>query len=168
MVTDKMVVANVVDISRLKVKVSVAEQDAFKLKAGDKVEVTTDVYPGVTFEGRIHTISAKADEGHTYPIEITLENSSAHPLRAGMFGRVSFVSLAPVKTLAIPRDALVGSMKAASVFVVENGIARKRDIVVGTEEGTQLMVVSGLSEGETIVVNGQNNLKDSTAVAVLQ
>jgi RND family efflux transporter MFP subunit len=168
MVADKMVVANVVDISRLKVKLNVSEFDAFKLKASDRVEVTTDVYPGVTFEGRITSISAKADEGHTYPVEITLENSKTHPLRAGMFGRVNFVSVTETEALAIPREALLGSMKAPQVFVVDRGLARKRDIVVGPAVGTDLMVLSGLRSGETVVVNGQNNLKDSVAVDVLK
>ncbi len=168
MVNDRMVVANVVDISRLKVKLNVAERDAFKLKTGDRVEVTTDVYPGVTFEGRTTSISAKADEGHTYPVEITMDNSREHPLRAGMFGRISFVSLARDEALAIPREALVGSMKDPHVYVVEGPVARERSIVVGAEAGTDLMVLSGLRSGESVVVNGQNNLKDSVAVQILK
>jgi RND family efflux transporter MFP subunit len=168
MVNDRMVIGNVVDVSHLKVKLNVAERDAFKLKTGDRVEVTTDVYPGVTFEGRTTSISSKADEGHTYPVEITMDNSAEHPLKAGMFGRISFVSLAAGDALAIPREALVGSMKDPRVYVVEGPLARVRTIVVGGEAGTELMVVSGLRSGESVVVNGQNNLKDSVAVQVLK
>ena len=168
MVNDRMVVGNVVDISRLKVKLNVAEGDAFKIRAGDRVEVTTDVYPGVTFGGRITSVSSKADEGHTYPVEITMDNSREHPLKAGMFGRVAFTAIAPEATLAIPREALVGSMKDPRVYVVEGPVARERPITVGTETGTDLTVIAGLREGETVVVNGQNNLKDSVAVQVLR
>ncbi len=168
MVQDKMVVANVVDISTLKVELRVAEQDAFKLKPGDRVEVTTDVYPGVTFNGRISTISAKADEGHTYPVEVTLPNSKEHPLKAGMFGRVAFVSVQRTPSLAIPRESLVGSTKHPQVFVVRDDRAFLRTIVVGDEAGNDLTVLSGLGEGEQVVVNGQNNLKDSVAVEVLK
>ena len=168
MVADKMVVANVVDVSTLKVKLSVAEQDAFKLKAGDKVDVSTEVYPGVRFEGRITSISAKADEGHTYPVEIMMDNSKTHPLKAGMFGRVSFVSIAPSTVLAIPREALVGSMREPRVFVIGGSTARLREIIVGSQVGTNLTVLGGLKAGESVVVNGQNNLKDSVAVEVLK
>ena len=86
-------VANIVDISRLKVKLNVAENDAFLLKVGDPVLVTTDVYPGVTFKGRIESISSKGDDAHTYPVEITIPNEKAHPLKAGMFARVEFTTL---------------------------------------------------------------------------
>ena len=162
------VVANVVDISTLKVKLNVAEQDAFKLKLGDKVEVATDVYPGIVFQGKIETISAKGDEAHTYPVEVRLANNIAHPLRAGMFGRVSFVSIKSGEALSIPRQALVGSTRKAQVFVVEQGIAHLRDIVIGAEVGTNLEVLSGLKDGEQIVLSGQNNLKDKVAVTVVQ
>jgi RND family efflux transporter MFP subunit len=167
MVQNGSVVANVVDISRLKVKLNVAERDAFKLAAGDPVNVTTDVYPGIAFGGTISTISAKADDGHTYPVEIVLVNNNRKfPLKAGMFGRVSFTSLEPGELVLIPRAALIGSLKNPQVFVVENSTARLRSVVVGAESGTELGIVSGLQEGERVVVNGQNNLKDSSSVQI--
>ena len=161
-------VANVVDISTLKAKLNVAEDDAFKLKAGDKVEVSTDVYPGVTFEGSIETISAKGDEAHTYPVQIKLANNATHPLKAGMFGRVSFTSITSGQVLSIPRETLLGSTKNAQVFVVDQGIAHLRDVVIGAEVGTNLAVLSGLVEGEQVVLSGQNNLKDNVAVTVVK
>jgi RND family efflux transporter MFP subunit len=167
MVQSKMTVANVVDISKLKVKLNVAEQDAFRLNVGDNVEITTSVYPGAPFNGKIETISAKSDEAHTYPVEISLMNSSEHPLKAGMFARLSFGGLSDAEVLSIPREALVGSFKSPQVFVVDNGIAHLRDIVVSAAIGTRLEVVSGLREGETVVVNGQNNLKDNIPVTVV-
>ncbi|HEV8537795.1 MAG TPA: efflux RND transporter periplasmic adaptor subunit [Bacteroidota bacterium] len=168
MVQSKMPVANVVDISTLKVRLNVSEREAFRLSTGDKVEIWTDVYPGVSFSGRIATISAKADDAHTYPVEIRLENSKDHPLKAGMFARVSFISVAPGEDVTIPREALVGSTKNPQVYVIEAGIARVRDIVVGDAYGTQLAVLRGLAPGEEIVVDGQNNLKDNVPVTVIK
>jgi len=168
MVQDKNPVANIVDISRLKVKLNVAEQDVFKLAVGDRVDISTEVYPGIIFPGTIATISAKADDGHTYPIEVSLANSAQHPLKAGMFARVDFRSVGARTALAIPREALVGSMKNAQVYVVDKGVARLRNIVVGAEVGSNLEVLSGLTEGEQVVSSGQNNLKDNVAVTVVK
>ena len=162
-------VATIVDISKLKVKVNVAEAEVFKMKNGDKVNITTEVYPNVVFEGRVSSISAKGDEAHTYPVEIALVNSKTNPLRAGMFARATFASVKRDKFLAIPREALVGSVKDAHVYVVENGsTARLRTVSVGTEADGKLAIVQGLKEGESIVVNGQNNLKDGATVAVVK
>jgi len=168
MVKDNAVIANVVDISRLKVKLNVAEQDVFKMRTGDSVQVTTDIYPGFSFNGTISTISDKADDAHTYAVEVLLANNTQHPLKAGMFGRVSFTAIKPTESLSIPREALVGSMRAAQVYVVENGIAHVRNIVIGGEYETRLSIRSGLSSGELVVVNGQNNLKDNIAVTILK
>ncbi len=166
-VSNGMVVANVVDIAKLKVKVNVAEKDVFKLKVGEEVEVTTDVYPNVKFKGVIASISDKGDEAHTYPVEITLNNSKEYPLKAGMFGRVHFTSLGEQQTLAIPREALLGSVRSARVFVAENGVARLRPITVGQEVGKMLEVLEGLQEGELVIVSGQNNLRDGYAINVI-
>jgi RND family efflux transporter MFP subunit len=167
MVQPGMTIANVVDITTLKVRLNVAERDVFKLKEGDRVEVTTEVYPGVRFDGKIQSIASKGDEAHTYPVEVVLQNSTAHPLKAGMFGRVAFTSVNAEKSLTIPRDALVGSIKEPKVFVIEDSLARLRSIVVGGISGETLSVTAGLREGERVVVNGQNNLQDSTSVSII-
>ncbi len=168
MVQNNSMVAEVVDISRLKVNLRVAEEDVFKMKVSDSVAVATDVYPGVTFRGKISTISDKADDGHTYAVEAELPNSARHPLKAGMFGRVSFVAIGPTESLSVPRRALVGSIRTPQVFVVENNIAHLRSIVVGGEYDSRLQILSGLNAGEQVVASGQNNLKDGVAVTVVQ
>jgi len=161
-------VANVVDISRVKIKLNVAEADAFILKTGDQVAVTSDVYPEVTFTGKIESIGAKGDDAHTFPIEISIANADKHQLKAGMFARVSFTSIKPRETIAIPRAALVGSVKTPQVYVVENGIAKLRTITVGKEAGLDIQVLDGLTEGEVVVVSGQNNIVDNTKVEILK
>lgn len=165
-VTEGNVVANIVDISTLKAKLNVGEKDAFRLKVGDQVNISTDVYPGVTFAGRIESISSKGDESHTYPVEITLKNSKENPLKAGMFGRISFTSIKQSESIVIPREALIGSIKDARVFTVENGNAKMKKVVVGNAFDTNLEIISGLNAGDKVVVNGQNNLQDNDKVIV--
>ncbi|KAF0138191.1 MAG: RND family efflux transporter MFP subunit, partial [Stygiobacter sp.] len=159
------VVANVVDISKLKVKVNVAEKDVFRLKVGDKAEVTSDIFPNTTFTGTVFSISSKGDEGHTFPVEVLLNNSKQQ-LKSGMFSRVTFSPKSSADALLIPREALIGSLKDAKLFVVQNNNAKLRSIIVGKEIGTSIEVLGGLNEGEIIVINGQNNLKDNAAVIV--
>ncbi len=167
MVQPGMPVANIVDISTLKVNVNVAEQEAFKLKVGDKVEVTTDIYPEYKFIGRLDNIAAKADAAHTYPVEIVVSNSDQYPLKAGMFARVSFTSLAPDEALTIPRLALIGSIKNAQVFRIKKGMADLRTVVIGRQSSEFLEVLNGISRGDTIVTNGQNNLVDGARVLII-
>jgi RND family efflux transporter MFP subunit len=167
MVQPGMPIANIVDITTLKVRVNVSEQEAFRLKTGDPVDISTDVYPGQKFQARVDNIASKADEAHTYPVEIKLVNNTRFPLRAGMFCRIAFTSVTATDALAIPRVALVGSVKSAEVFVVRNGCAYLQQIVVGKQTNEYLEVLNGLGEGDTVVTSGQNNLVDKTRVIIV-
>lgn len=160
------VIANIVDISRLKVNLNIGEQDVFKLKVGEPAEVETDVYPGVKYFGKIENISIKADEVHTYLVQVGIPNNQQYQLKSGMFGKVSF-DLGNYPALVIPRNTLIGSVQSPQVFVVKDGIARLRDIQVGSEVNTNIIVHTGLEEGETVVLSGQENLKDNAPVAVV-
>ena len=161
-------VAEVVDISQFKVDLNIAEEYAFQLKVDDSVDITSDVYPGVHFKGRISSISVKGDSAHTYPVEIIIPNiyNNSHPLKSGMYCTVSF-NLPNVDALIIPRTALVGSMLTPQVYVVEDGHAKLRDLLVGHEVGVNLIVLHGLKAGEQVVYNGQDNLKDGIAVRIM-
>ncbi len=160
-------VANVVDISTLKVRVNVTEREAFQIKVGDEAEIATDVYPGVVFKGRIDNVASKADEAHTYAVEIRVPNSTRQPLKAGMFARVSFLSITPTAALVIPRVALIGSIKNAEVFTVRGGRASLRQVILGRQTSAALEVLQGLEPGDSVVTSGQNNLVDQAKVMVV-
>ncbi len=168
MVNPGTIVANIVDISTLKVLLNVSEKDAFQVKTGEQAEITTDVYPGITFYGRIDNIASKADEAHTYPIEVKLPNDGRHPLKAGMFARVVFSGENHEKSLAIPRESLIGSVKDAHVYTIRERIAKLKNVVIGRTSGNFLEVLSGLDENEVVVISGQNNLSDNSKVVIIK
>ena len=161
-------VANVIDIDRLKIKIYVQETDVFKMKRGDGVEVITDNYPGKIFTGTVDSVGAKGDAAHNFPVTITMNNTSASPLKAGMTAKVNFSSVADHEIKSIPRTALIGSVKEPQVFTVEGNIAKLKSIVIGGEYGNEMEVLSGLSSDDLIVINGQNNLSDNTEVTILK
>jgi RND family efflux transporter MFP subunit len=161
-------IVTIVDVSRLKVQLSVAENDVYALKAGDPVQITTTVYPGVTYEGRITFISPTGDDAHNYPVEISFANQAKNPLKAGTYVDVVFNRKSQVPTLQIPREALVGSVKNAQVYVVTNdNITRLQKVTIGADNGNYLEVLEGLQEGDKVVTTGQINLTDSTRVSII-
>ena len=168
MINNNMVIGNVVDLSKLKVKVGIAENDVVKLKQGDKVQITAEVYPGEKFSGTVETISSKGDEAHTYPVEIVVANTGKHQLKSGMFTRIEFTSLQRTEALTIPRTAIFGSIKNPQVFVLEsNSTVKLRSIITGAEFGQSVEVLGGLKEGEQVVVSGQNTISDNFKVTVI-
>jgi RND family efflux transporter MFP subunit len=161
-------IVTLVDISRLKIKLNVSETNVYQLKVGDKTTITTDVYPGATFEGNISYISPKGDDTHNYPVEIQIANSSEYPLKSGTFANVTIQLPSSGEALYIPREALLGSVKEASVYVAENGKANLRNIVVGNGNNKLLKVVSGLTENDKVVVNGLINLIDGKEIKIIE
>lgn len=166
-VSPNTILFNLVDISNIRVKINVPESDVIKIKEGDKVEVFSDLYPDLKFNGKIQSIGAKADESRTFPVEIIVKNEG-RALRVGMFVRIRIPLTSKSKKILIPREALVGSIKNPKVFIVEKNIARLRDISLGSETSRKLEVAKGLAEGELIVTNGLINLKDSSRVIIVR
>lgn len=160
-------IANISDISRLKVKVQVPEKLAFLLKKGDRAEIETDVYLGQKFSGTVVSVSVKGDDAHTYPVEILIQNNN-HRLKAGMFARVSLFAGEEKEALLIPRKALLEGKKESRIYIVRNGRAYLTKILTGMESGTSIEVISGISSGDLVVTSGQNLLKDETTVEIVE
>jgi membrane fusion protein, multidrug efflux system len=159
-------IATIVDISKLKIKLNVSEANVYQLKLNDKAVITTDVYPGVTFEGNISFISSQGDDSHNYPVEIVILNSSEYPMKSGTFANVT-IKLPVVEALYIPRESLLGSITDASVYVAENDKAIIKKIIVGNGNDQYIKIISGVKEGEKIITNGQINLSDNKEIKIL-
>jgi len=161
------VIASIVDISRLKVKVNVSENNVYYLKVGDHTKITTSIYPGSEFTGKITYISPNGNEAHNYSVEIEMQNSSSKPIKAGTFVNVGISIYSAKEGYYIPREALMGSLKDAKVYVAENGSAKLRNIVIGRQSGSMIEVLSGLSGQEQIIVSGQVNLSDNKPIKII-
>ena len=157
-------IASIADISELKVMLSVTEANVYRLQKGQNVTVTTQIYPGVTFTGKIAHISPQGDNAHSYPVEISLPNSAQHPLKAGTYVNVSINTGKMQPVLSIPRDAIVSSVKDPSVYRIEGDIAKLVKITTGRDYENSIEVLQGLQEGDKVVVNGQINLMDGASV----
>lgn len=158
------VLGHIVDVNRLKVDVMVAEHDVYSLKNGAAVTVSTDIYPGVTFDGKIIFISQSGDAVHNYQVEVALQNRKDYPLRAGSFANVDFNRKSQEDLLLIPKSALIQSLDKPMVYIVDSGKAKKVDITVGQTYGNDISVISGLTPGQQVVTTGLVNISDGTPI----
>jgi len=140
----------------------VPEADVFKLKVGEGVEITADVYPNQKFNGRIVYIGVKGDAMHTFPVEIALPGGGA--FKSGMYSRATFTSAPNHESVTIPRKALLGGAKNPQVYVFAGGRALIRKIVIGNTLDDKIEVLQGLEVGEQIIIDGQVNLTDNARV----
>ncbi|WP_423146144.1 efflux RND transporter periplasmic adaptor subunit [Rubrolithibacter danxiaensis] len=158
-----------VDVSRLKLAVTVNETQVANLKVGDKVRIKSNVFPDKNFKGKVSFIAPLADNTLNFPVEIELSNNADNQLKAGMYGTAIFEFPEQAPAITVPRTAFVGSVSSNKIFVLENGnIARERKVVAGRVFGDRVEILEGLKEGETVIISGQINLVDGTNVSPIK
>lgn len=158
--------ATIVNLSQAKIQLNLTESEVYQVSSGQQVKITTDVYPGKEFGGKISYISPQADETYNYKLEIMATNTSGSPLRSGTFVYCDFSRKTTENILLIPREALTESVKDATVYVVQNSKVKLRPIKTGIEVKNMIQVLNGLGAGEVVVTSGQINLKDGSQISI--
>jgi len=159
----------IVNVSKLKLNVTVNESQVANLKVGTPINVVTNVYPDKTFNGKITFIAAKADASLNFPIEIEISNNANNDLKAGMYGTAKFESKQQTQKIMIaPRSAFVGSVSGNQVFVNENGIAVLKKVTAGRIIGDKVEILDGLKDGDVVITTGQINLTNGSKIEIIK
>ena len=85
---------DIVNVSKLKLKVTVNESQVAGLKLGNNVSISASVFPDKSFTGKITFIASKADESLNFPIEIEVANNPNNEIKSGIYVTASFESQA--------------------------------------------------------------------------
>lgn len=151
------------DFSRLRLEADVPEAAVGYLALHDTLTVRiSNVTNDLT--GVVSEISPAADpNSRTSLVKLDLPNVPG--LRAGQFGRVS-VPVGETLALRAPATAVVQRGQIELVFVVADGRAKMRMVKTGRQVGNEVEVVSGLDEGESVVVQNTRQLVDGQPVTV--
>lgn len=158
---------DIVDVSQLKLQVSVNESQVVQLQVGSKVDIKVPVFPDQTFSGRVSFIAPKADASLNFPLEIKVDNVQGNKIRAGMYGSAVFKFEKQGEAIVIPRSAFVGSVSGKQVYLLEGANkVRLTQVTPGAIIGESVVVLDGLTEGQSVVVTGQINLVDGANVTV--
>ena len=155
-------------IKPVKLLVAVSESDYSKVKKGDRVSITAEAFPDLTFDGKIERIYPTIDPAtRTFNVEVVVSNNYS-TLRPGMFARVK-ISFGENDNVVIPDVAVVKQQGSGERFVYvlnEDGTVTYQKVELGRRMGTEYEVLSGLVDGATVVTGGQIRLKDGIKVTV--
>ncbi len=154
-----------VDVSKLKLALTVNESQVANLKIGDQVRIKSNVFNDKDFKGKITFIAPKADNTLNFPIEIELSNNPNSQIKAGMYGTAIFEFPKQAATITIPRTSFVGSVSSNKIYIAQGDVAKERNVIAGRVFGDQVEILEGLKEGETVITSGQINLVDGTPIS---
>jgi membrane fusion protein, heavy metal efflux system len=163
-ITPAEVLCEIVDLSEVWFLGRVFEKDLGRLKTNAAAEVQLNAYPKERFAGRVEYIGRQVDAvARTVTARVRLSDRD-DLLRVGLFGTayVSSGDSATEATLIVPRSALTEVAGKQVVFVRHpDGDFELHELVVGASAAGKVQVLSGLREGEQVVVEGVFTLKSA-------
>ncbi|MGA2787567.1 MAG: efflux RND transporter periplasmic adaptor subunit [Verrucomicrobiota bacterium] len=153
---------------------SLPQQDLARLKTGLAVRVTSDSYPGRSFDGTLTAINPDLDAmTRSVRLQATFENAEKQ-LHPGMFVRVEVVFPEEQTVLAIPATAILSAPYGDSVYVIEshpgkNGgkpetVVTQKFVRTGRSRGDFISVETGLKAGDRVVSAGVFKLRNGMSV----
>lgn len=151
------------DEDHLQVLADIPEAMIIHVKQGDQLQVSLPS-ANLSLTGTVAEVAPTANPStRSGPIKLDIDD---HPdLRPGQFARV-VLSRQNAKTLTVPQEALVLRGQMEQMFVVDDKVARLRLVRTGSRYGETIEVLSGLAQGEHVVIKGQDQLKDGQPVAI--
>lgn len=162
-------VFRIVRLNPVEVNVGVPETEVHRVRVGQKVLVTLPALPGQSFEGAIRIINVSADQGtRTYMARITVPNPK-HVLKIGMVAEARIESDQKMRVMCVPGEAIVRDAQGATmvfVYYPQEQRAYSKRVKAGALCGADVEIREGLTGNESIVIAGQDRLRDGIPVTV--
>jgi RND family efflux transporter MFP subunit len=173
-------ICTIVDMSSLEIEVDVSESYINRVRPNQPVEAVLDAYPDWRIPSHVITTVPSADRQKAtvrvrigFDAEVEAKDGKLDPrILPDMGVKVSFfnerapaVQTAPARQVVmVPKVALISADGRTVVFIVKEERVERRAVTIGAEDGDQVEVISGLSAGERVVVEGHGALVDGARV----
>jgi len=160
-------VFQVMDLQDMLVRAQVEEVDIPLVQKEQEVDVYLDAYPDRVFRGKVIQVGVKAESGSggstVFPVVVQLDRSDV-PLRLGYSATLDIKALHKTGVISVPVVAVLSEEGRDYVYVVEDGKAHRREVRTGIKAGEWVEVLSGLEEGERVVVEGASKVREGQRV----
>lgn len=161
MVSPGMPLVRIEDSRGFRLDVRVDESRSTHVRVGDTVPVVLDRLDDkgqqVEVAATVKEVARAVDaDARAFLVKLSLPDDQ---VRSGMFGRARLPG-APRRAVLVPAAAVVRSGQVRSAFVVDGTTARLRLVHLGSPTGAHVEVISGLSEGERVVIDPPAGLVD--------
>jgi RND family efflux transporter MFP subunit len=179
MATLALPLVSIVQMDRVKICFDVTEIDLGRLKTGQDAVIRVRSYPDLPFKGKVSKISPVLDPlTRMAEVEVLIDNPQ-HLLKPGMFARVEVTTGTIRDVIVVPRYTTIENtilekvegrdrvIKNYYVFVADSNRAEQRKLEVLYANHQYLAISSGIRVGEKLVTLGQNMLRDSAKVMIV-
>jgi len=158
--------AQVMDYSRLHADVTLPGKEMGRVMRGQPALVCGYSDVADTLPAEVTQVSPALDpDSRMFKLSLAINNDSL-TFKPGMFVKVNIIVEQKDSALVIPKDVILDRRGAKTVFVVDKGIAVERRLETGLANRLEIEVLSGLQEGDRLVVEGFETLRDRSKVKI--
>jgi RND family efflux transporter MFP subunit len=173
-------IATIVDMRSNEIEVDVNESYIAKVKEGQAVKATLDAFPNDPYDAKVRTVIPTADrQKATVKVRISFLKLDDKIL-PDMGVKVAFLEQekpaaakkgaekVPQAVAYIPKSAVRSDSSASFVYLLRDGKVERRAVSLGTDRGTDIAVLAGVTPGDSVVVKGPESLRDGEKVEIRQ
>lgn len=161
------------DVNHLEIIVDMNEYDASKIELGDFVKITGDSFEKRKYEGKVKYVGsiAKQIDGSqgresVVEIKVDIENNDEF-LKPGFSAKLDILTEKKDNVLTVPYEAVFTQKNGEKIiFTVKDGIVKKHKIETGIESDFSLEVIGDIKEGEKVILNPREDIKDGDQVMI--
>ncbi|HRS24620.1 MAG TPA: efflux RND transporter periplasmic adaptor subunit [Paludibacteraceae bacterium] len=158
-------ILTVMQINPVKLLINVSESNYAQVKIGMPATIKFDIFEGETFQGKISLIYPTIDERtRSFQVEIKMNNAN-YKIRPGMFARVE-INFGSARRIIVPDMAVIKQSGSGEyfVYVYKDGSVIYQRVELGKRLGKEYEIISGLNDGDLVVVSSQSKLADGKKV----
>ena len=155
------------DTSLLKARVLLDPREAIDVSVGSKALISVYARPGEVFAGKVVRVGEVIDpRTRRLPVEIEIDDRDGR-LRPGLVARFAVETGDPKMVIRVPLEGVFERFGSQHVYVIEDGIAQRRTVVLGLVGAGFAQITEGIEPGETVVIKGVNRVVDGSKVQVV-
>ena len=154
-------------IRPVKLFVNVSESYFTQVKKGNEVDIKLDVYGDEVFKGKVSLVYPTIDSStRTFPVEIKIANADER-VRPGMFARTT-MNFGARNHVVAPDQSIVKQSGSGDryIYVYKDGKVSYQKVELGRRMGNKYEIVSGVENGDQVVITGQNRLTNGMEVEI--
>lgn len=153
----------IAETNKLRAKIWVTEKEINDLKSGMAANLT---WNNKSFIGRISEISLSMDyKMRAFNVEIEIPNQNGI-LKPGLTADIFITTYQNPKAIVLPRNLVIKEQNQYFVFIENNGLALKKEIIIGKENDLEFEILSGITENDNIIVTGLNMLENGKKINI--
>lgn len=166
-VTPGQALAPLEALSVLKADFRLSEGALSAIRVGQSLNLEVDAFPGEVFPGKVYAIDPRlSEESRSVGVRARVPNADRR-LRPGLFAKVKLVISEKPQAILVPEQAIVPQGDKPFVYVIAEGKAALRPVELGLRAGGRVEIVSGLSEGETVITAGMQKIGPGSPVMAI-